>query len=149
MKSLEQKNDSDLTILFALRSKKFIRLHNSMTNSLQKICKNCNCQINEGPDSNKFDALITNYDGNGIDLLIEAKSSILRPHLRLAVGQLWDYRRGLGRHIATHLAVLLPQKPDFESLEFLNYIGIKTLWFTNKTLKKIEGNFLTKISNKV
>lgn len=54
----------------------------------------------------------------------EAKSSAERRHVRLAVGQLMDYRRYLGEDVAP--SALLPSRPlgDLEGLlEFAN-IGL-------------------------
>ena len=75
-----------------------------------------------------------------LDLLIEVKSSIERAHLRLAVGQLFDYRRKLGRAAATDIGILLPEKPKTDDIAFLNYLGIKLFWFSNHTFLKIEGD---------
>jgi hypothetical protein len=137
---LDEKDDSDVEVILKTRSRKAVRLHNSMTNALTKTCSRAGFKILEGAEPYRFDALIKDYDGNGKDLLIEAKSSCDRPHLRLAVGQLLDYRRGLRRRAVTDLAILLPEKPDNESLHFLNDVGIHAVWFVDSKLKQISGN---------
>jgi hypothetical protein len=139
-KSLDAKDDSDIEVIVKTRTKKMIRLHNSMTNSLTKLCKNTGYKIFEGSEANKFDALIKDYDDKSKDLLIEVKSSIERSHLRLAVGQLFDYRRKLERRAITDLAVLLPKKPKKDDIDFLNDVGIHALWFINRNLMTIKGN---------
>ena len=57
-----------------------------------------------------------------------AKSSTDRGVIRLAVGQLLDYRRNVPRPAATDLAVLLPMRPDDAIAEFLSSLGIKLVW---------------------
>lgn len=138
-KPLNEKDDSDIEILKKSLSIKAKRIHNSMTNALIKKIKEKKLEILEGPQKNKYDALIKNYDNNGRYLLIEVKSSSDRPNLRLAVGQLLDYRRKLESRAVTDLAILVPDKPDEDSLDFLNYIGIIVMWFSDKGFKKIKG----------
>lgn len=139
-KALSVKDDSDIEILAKSLSKEAKRIHNSMTNALRKkIEEKYKFKIFEGPQNNKYDALIKNYDNNGRDLLIEVKSSPTRAHLRLAVGQLFDYRRMLNRRAVTDMAILLPEKPDQDSLNFLMDIGIIVMWFSDSGFKNIEG----------
>ena len=59
--------------------------------------------------------------------------------LRVAVGQLLDYRRGVERPDAADLAVLLPQKPDDDALGFLRSVGVEAFWFEELSLERIEG----------
>jgi hypothetical protein len=139
-KLLDEKDDSDINVIIKTRSRKAVRLHNSMTNKLVKLCVQFGYKVHEGIEPNKFDALIKNYDGNGKDLLVEAKSSINRSHLRLAVGQLFDYRRGLRRRVATDLAVLLPANPGNDNIAYLRDVGVYILWFNNLKLNKILGD---------
>jgi hypothetical protein len=58
--------------------------------------------------------------------LIEAKNSDSRDALRLAIGQLYDYRRF--HEPPVHLAVLLPYKPTPERLDLLHSAGIEAVW---------------------
>jgi len=61
--------------------------------------------------------------------LIEAKCSMGRQHIRMAVGQLLDYsfvaREALGD---CYKAILLPSKPDDAILEWLKTINISVIW---------------------
>lgn len=61
--------------------------------------------------------------------LIEAKSSVGRGHIRMAVGQLLDYsyqaRKTLG---GTHKAILLPEHPGKQVEEWLLTLGIALIW---------------------
>ncbi|MFC2084000.1 hypothetical protein ACFLS9_03000 [Bacteroidota bacterium] len=148
-RTLDEKDDSDVEIILKSRSKIAVRLHNSMTNILTKLCKRVGYEVLEGSDPYKFDALIKNYDGKGKDLLIEAKSNCQRAHLRLAVGQLLDYRRGLKRRAVTDLAILLPEKPDKESLKFLYDVGIRIIWFNDSKLNSVKSDMNLKITGMV
>lgn len=60
--------------------------------------------------------------------LIEAKASLKREYIRMAVGQLFDYAF-LGRHRfgRPHMAILLPRKPDLKQLEWLPK-QIRVVW---------------------
>ena len=61
----------------------------------------------------RFDVLIADYDGNGRDLLIEAKPDPDRGSLRVAVGQLFDYRRFLRHQVGRtwpFLRLVAPQE---------------------------------------
>lgn len=139
-RALDQKDDADVSVIVSTRSRKAVRLHNSMTNRLTRLCNRARLKIYEGVEPYRYDALVKNYDGNGKDLLIEAKNSTSRSQLRLAVGQLLDYRRGLRRRAVTDLAVLLPEKPSRDSLSFLADVGVHVLWFTDEKLTTIAGN---------
>lgn len=63
--------------------------------------------------------------------LIEAKSSVRREHVRMAVGQLLDYafqgRSSLGD---PNKAVLLPERPSRDLEEWLTSLNIKLIWPT-------------------
>jgi len=65
-------------------------------------------------------------------MLIEAKSSVSREHIRMAVGQLLDYgfqiRKNLGK---SHMAILLPRKPDPSSVAWLPILNISLIWREN------------------
>src|SRR5262245_14897207 len=52
--------------------------------------------------------------------LIEAKSSIRREHIRMAVGQLLDYAfQGRKKFVNSNMAILLPKKPHSEIVDWL------------------------------
>ncbi|MFA5771133.1 MAG: hypothetical protein WC974_00150 [Thermoplasmata archaeon] len=144
---LSEKDDSDVNVISKTRSRKAKRLHNSMTNTLVKMCHKVNYEVIEGTSGDaEYDALIKNYDDKGKDLLIEVKSSQERGNLRLAVGQLLDYRRHLPRRAATDLAILLPEKPNKNNQEFLDDVGVQFLWFDDEYLKTIRGSVRLKFS---
>lgn len=58
--------------------------------------------------------------------LIEAKSAIDRPSLRMAIGELADYVRFISRR--PQLAVLLPARPSADLEQLLRSQGIYTIW---------------------
>lgn len=138
--NLKLKDDSDISVL--MRSKKaiFVRRHNTMTNRLRKLCRHYHYAVSEGKPRNMFDARIKNYDKRGRNLLVETKSSILQPHLRLAVGQLLDYQRKMPGPETAHLAVLLPSKPSANGLSFLKHAKVMVMWFTDSTMMSVVGN---------
>lgn len=61
--------------------------------------------------------------------LIEAKASIRREYIRMAVGQLLDYSF-LGKEFfgTPHKAILLPKKPVQEIVEWLDSLEISVIW---------------------
>jgi hypothetical protein len=62
------------------------------------------------------------------DELIEAKRDTSRNAIRLAIGQLYDYRRYLDSATSTGLAVLLPARPCVDLLELLSSVSITVIW---------------------
>lgn len=61
--------------------------------------------------------------------LLEAKCAAGREYIRMAVGQLLEYaylgRKRFGR---PHMAILLPEKPDPKSIEWLRDLDIGVVW---------------------
>jgi hypothetical protein len=75
--------------------------------------------------------------------LIEAKSVSSREYIRMAVGQLFDYAY-LGRKlfVAPHKAILLPDKPKPQSIEWLTNLKISVVWKERKVfLDNANGQF--------
>jgi hypothetical protein len=58
--------------------------------------------------------------------LIEAKNSDSRERLRMAIGQLYDYRRF--HEPPVRLAVLLPHQPSPDGLALLQSASIEAIW---------------------
>ncbi|WP_405659765.1 restriction endonuclease [Streptomyces sp. RK9] len=61
------------------------------------------------------------------EVLIEAKGTVHRDAIRLAIGQLFDYRR----HIIpspSGLALLVPSKPEEDLLDLCTSVEIKVIW---------------------
>lgn len=126
------------TVLAYLSAKK-VRIHhdhNSLTTRLLRYVKS---RYGAPPKESGFDALLQNWRP-GRDLLIEAKTASGGPggrfQIRLAVGQLFDYRWihfGRGKR-AVDLAVLLPSEPTEDVRSFLRSLSIGVLWFEGKVL---------------
>lgn len=89
----------------------------------------------------QFDVLVSDYSDKGRDPLIEVKSLVDPTASRLAVGQLQDYRRHVTDPANTDMAVLFPRKPPRGVLEFLAYVHIGGLWFTDGRFKRIDGDW--------
>ena len=104
------------------------RLHNRLTNQLRDSL--AKFTLLEGKSNTcMFDVLVERYDSSGNDLLIEVKSSIERPYIRMAVGQLFDYWFTLKGDEKPHLAVLLPKRPGEEVASFLQRMCVGLMWF--------------------
>ncbi len=61
------------------------------------------------------------------DELIEVKATADRPTIRLALGQILDYRRYVG---ASSAALVVPAKPADDLIDLLDAHGIRTIWQT-------------------
>lgn len=128
---LTQRGDADLLVLRDGATETRQQLHNQMTNALGRICLRRHLAVHQGNDTeSQFDALIRSYDGSTRDLLIEVKTSTEPPFCRMAVGQLFDYRRSLPNRDFTKLAVLFPEPPGEHVRAFLADIGVMALWLT-------------------
>jgi hypothetical protein len=75
--------------------------------------------------------------------LIEAKSSNRREHLRMAVGQLFDYEhQGKQKLGVMHKAVLVPQEPARDEIAWLKSLNISVIWRKNgEFLDSANGQF--------
>lgn len=61
-----------------------------------------------------------------LQLLVEAKSSSARESIRLAIGQLLDYRRWL--YPEPEMCLLVPTAPPNDMLELLELLGVAVAW---------------------
>ncbi len=59
-------------------------------------------------------------------MLIEAKGSTDRQSIRMAIGQLIDYRRFTASGV--RCAVLLPSRPRADLIELLRMAGMEVFW---------------------
>lgn len=60
------------------------------------------------------------------NILIEAKGSVTREAVRMAIGQLFDYRRFAEGN--PRLAVLLPEQPREDLTQLLSVAGVEAVW---------------------
>ena len=131
---LPLKDESDLISLQKARTIASKRFHNVLTNKLKSYL--ANYTLFEGcDDSAMFDVLVKNYDGDKNDLLVEVKSSSEAAHIRMAIGQVFDYWFRTKGESDPHLAILLPNSPDEEAKSLLEWLDIGILWFSGEKLE--------------
>lgn len=109
-----------------------------MTDRLRSMLPNCS--LKQGNRAHcRYDVLVKDYDRSGRDLLIEAKPDPDRGAMRIAIGQLLDYRRHLPNRVATDLAILTILEPPKSYTELLFDLQISILWFSDETCRKLAG----------
>ena len=74
--------------------------------------------------------------------LVEAKGTVERTAVRMAIGQLADYRRFFDEEQLDHLAVLLPREPRPDLSDLLAVEGIETICRTASGFKDSTGGSL-------
>jgi len=144
---LPLKDESDIESLQQAKTVTSKRLHNKLTNKLKMSM--AEYTLLEGSNkSAMFDVLVQDYDGDRTDLLIEVKSSIEIAHIRMAVGQLFDYWFFIKGNAEPHIAILLPATPDDKSKQLLAWLEIGVLWFSDEELKT-SSDWLRCLTTKV
>lgn len=75
--------------------------------------------------------------------LVEAKGSMSREDIRMAAGQLLDYAFQMRKKFKDpHLAILLPDKPNSDSVKWLEPLGINVIWRSGPSfLDNANGQF--------
>ena len=137
-KIMPMKDENDIKVIRKAATKRQKQEHNKLTNKLREEL--VLYTLYEGKEQScRYDVLVKGYHyrNDEVDLLIEVKSSIEMPHVRLAVGQLYDYRFNLEKENKNQkykLAVLLPQRPADSVVEFLEWMKIGLLWFSDNKL---------------
>jgi hypothetical protein len=79
------------------------------------------------------------YDPS-VNVLIEVKAHASRDLLRLAVGQLFDYRRYL--KFPVRLAVLVPARPDEDLMGLLSAANVGAIWPHETSFRDSTGGHL-------
>lgn len=76
--------------------------------------------------------------------LIEAKSSTRREHIRMAAGQLLDYAFQIEKKFGKpHMAILLPQAPKQDAVNWLSPLNISVVWRKDGAfLDNADGQFM-------
>lgn len=76
--------------------------------------------------------------------LLEAKGSISRQDIRMAVGQLLDYAFQMRENFGSpNKAILLPQEPPQDVVKWLEPLGIKTIWRSGRSfIDNADGQFI-------
>lgn len=144
---LPLKDESDVKTLQKELTVKSRRIHNTLTNKLS----NCLSDYTLLEGSSKlamFDVLVKDFNGKGTELLIEAKSSVEVPHIRMAVGQVLDYWFRINGTADPRVAILLPGRPDEATKALLEWLKIGLMWFSGEKLMTCD-DWLSCIANKV
>ena len=135
LRDLNLKDEEEGVMQLAARRVPIRHLHNELTNQFLNIAA-----WQYPPKDGRFDILLEGLKG-GRKLLIEAKTSTDGPggraQLRMAIGQLFDYRR---THFSetidsVDLALLTPERPSTDVLDLLKSLGIEALWFDGNQLR--------------
>jgi hypothetical protein len=140
LKNLDLKDEEDINVLKTSLTNTAKRLHNKMTNLLLE--KFSMYSLHEGNrQENKFDVLVKNVPESKNDLLIEVKTSSEVANLRMALGQLFDYSRQLPNYENTYLSIFLPELPNKNGLEFLEFYEISLIWLEGETIYSNNKHF--------
>ncbi|MEU7102804.1 restriction endonuclease [Streptomyces longwoodensis] len=83
--------------------------------------------------------LLTDLYVQDLDVLIEAKGSVTRENMRMALGQLIDYNRFVR---AKYQAVLVPSKPRPDLIELANAAGQAIIWPQGNGYKCSDADLL-------
>ncbi|MGI4826610.1 MAG: hypothetical protein ACRYFU_00205 [Janthinobacterium lividum] len=137
--ALPDLDDAERTAVLNSGSIIYRRRHNRMTTNLKALLPRLRMTQGDKQEC-RFDVLIANYDATGRDLLIEAKPDPDAGSLRVAVGQLLDYRRFLIGQAGTDLAILTIGRPPEIYLELLLDLQITALWFDGERCTELKGD---------
>ena len=111
------------------------RVHNRMTNDLRVMLARWTLFEGQLADC-RYDVLVSDYDGDGNDLLLEVKSSTDAAQVRMAIGQVYAYwHRLCGPTADCHAAIVLPERPNATTEELLQWLEIGLLWFDDFQLR--------------
>jgi hypothetical protein len=91
------------------------------------------------PPGNETRPLLTDLYVPDLDLLIEAKGSVTRENVRMALGQLIDYNRFVG---AKYRAILVPSKPRPDLIELVKAAGQVIIWPEESGYKCSDAHLL-------
>ncbi|MFF5405309.1 restriction endonuclease [Streptomyces misionensis] len=83
--------------------------------------------------------LLTDLYVPDLDVLIEAKGSVTRENMRMALGQLIDYNRFVR---ARYQAILVPSRPRADLLELANAAGQAVIWPQGNGYKCSDADLL-------
>ncbi len=129
---LPLKDENDIEVIRKAGTITQRKIHNQLTNKI--ILSLSEYTLLEGRDNScMFDVLVKKYNQEQ-DLLIEVKSSLEKANIRMAIGQLFDYWYNLKGDEDPHIAMLLPEAPDNECIEFLEWMDVGLMWFKNNEL---------------
>lgn len=122
-RELKVKDETDLNVVSDALNISKKRRHNQLTNQLLKWATSAGLLVKEGNASQAlYDALLIDPTAAVRQVLVEAKASCDIADVRFAIGQLLDYVRHLPNEGETDLAILLPERPPQNVIDFLHYV---------------------------
>jgi hypothetical protein len=136
--ALPKYDEAERKAIVLARTLIYRQRHNTMTNALATLLPTLKITQGDAQEC-RYDALICDYDASGRDLLIEAKPDPDRGSLRVAIGQLLDYRRFLPHQAGTDLAILTIERPLEKYMELLHDLQITALWFADADCETLSG----------
>jgi len=118
MKKLRDRDESEIKAVLKAREVVSRRQHNVMTRRVGELLPN-----------------LSMSDGEAKHYLYD----IDKGSLRIAIGQLFDYRRFLKNQAGTDLAILTITRPPKDYVEFLQDLQITSLWFADAKCERLSG----------
>jgi hypothetical protein len=135
-------SDSD-QLEFTVRSKKQVKIARKREDALLRDYRNWLKKQGRKLEHVRYKLLQCDGYEKENNNLIEAKSSEDREHIRMAVGQILDYAfQGKEKFVNPHMGILLPKKPDPDSVAWLRPLEISFIWPENKAfIDNADGQF--------
>lgn len=132
------KPESDSIANINRQKRRITKKHNKLINDFKRIAPP-HWTVGES----NFDILVENWKPR-TRLLIEAKTSSSgsdgRTQIRMAIGQLFDYRHTCFEKEKIALAILLPKRPDQNIVDLLQSLKIHTLYLKKENIKCCSTN---------
>jgi hypothetical protein len=94
------------------------------------------CRLQLRPDGEPAPMFCDLYDKT-TNTVVEAKGSVARPALRMAIGQLADYARLV--QPPPRRVILVPQKPRPDLLQFASSQGVEVVWPTGTSFESSDN----------
>lgn len=138
--TLKVLDDSLVETTTVAASRKYERVHHRLTNRLVRLLGD---RVHRpGPHDDCFDAFVRG-DGRRLpNLLIEVKPNLgVRVSLRMAIGQLFDYRRRLDPEERKRLRLVAfgGARPPDDAVALLDEVGLDAAWFVGPRGSRIDG----------
>lgn len=112
--------------------------HNKMMERLKQILTRFRLTQGTNPDC-RWDLLVERYEQTGRDLLLELKPDPEKAAVRIAIGQLFDYRRFVNHPAVTDVAVLTIGAPNKLYRQLLIELNVSCIWFKDERCHALDG----------
>ena len=112
--------------------------HNKMMERLKQILIGFQLTQGTNPDC-RWDLLVERYEQTGRDLLLELKPDPEKAAIRIAIGQLFDYRRFVVHPAVTDIAVLTIGAPNKLYRQLLIELNVSCIWFKDEGCQALDG----------